>query len=797
MKLFLKSIGVSDDIVEHLDNVHLAFQRPAILWVGLLLLVPAGVFIYRRQRHNLSTVPQKFHIALTTTRTIVLLMLVIVLAGPYLKLDHRIDRKPIFAVMFDRSQSMQLTAGPFESDDQLGQIAAAAGLAQSESAVGAETRKAMNSIGRAELAARLVRHAATTLLEPVGEAYDLRYYTFNRSCTPLPFDLTASEPLTEDAVGGSASCIGDAILHILEESAGRPVAGMLLLTDGQNTGGSSPAQAARAAAVAKAPLFVVPLGSIQPVQDVALVDVYTSGLVAVGDTVQVHATLASQGFDGRTVTIELKDGNELLDSQEVRVSDAEQRQVVLTFEAKRAGSHYLAVNLPNLPEEDEALLANNTDTAFVRVSDDKLRILIIDGSPRWDFRFLKNAVRRDTGLTGRVGELPDVVVETEWRRMDFDEQLTALPRTPEAFAEYHTIVLGDVSRELLNDDLREMLAAAVRDKGVGLLVAAGTQTMPHQYGSTIQDLLPVKLDMTRSGNEAPVYNPYRLELTSDGEIHETMRLYDDPGRNRKVWAEIPPFYWCAAVDRPAAGATVLAWNASVETRYGKMPLIAYHYAGEGKVMFVGTDSTWLWRENVGDRYFYKFWGQALRFLARSDVATGRNSWIEVRPVRAQPGEEAAIELMAFKEDGSPEVARVRVVTIHSPDGPEPIEVIADNAKPGRYTGRFTPESVGVHRLTYQPEGSDTVEAKIRVLIAPEELRHPNVNRKILDFLASASGGRVTGLSELGTIPEQLTGENDQQQLHHEATVWDNWLILVILVLTYAIDVGIRRIMGLP
>ena len=70
-------------------------------------------------------------------------------------------------------------------------------------------------------------------------------------------------------------------------------------------------------------------------------------------------------------------------------------------------------------------------------------------------------------------------------------------------------------------------------------------------------------------------------------------------------------------------------------------------------MFVGTDSTWLWRQNVGDRFFYKFWGQSIRFVARRDEATQKKSWIEVRPVRAQPGEQAQIELMAFAADGSP------------------------------------------------------------------------------------------------------------------------------------------------
>ena len=54
-------------------------------------------------------------------------------------------------------------------------------------------------------------------------------------------------------------------------------------------------------------------------------------------------------------------------------------------------------------------------------------------------------------------------------------------------------------------------------------------------------------------------------------------------------------------------------------------------------MFVGTDSTWLWRQNVGDRFFYKFWGQAIRFVGRTEDAGNKKSWIEVKPVRAAAG----------------------------------------------------------------------------------------------------------------------------------------------------------------
>ena len=75
------------------------------------------------------------------------------------------------------------------------------------------------------------------------------------------------------------------------------------------------------------------------------------------------------------------------------------------------------------------------------------------------------------------------------------------------------------------------------------------------------------------------------------------------------------------------------------------------------MLFVGTDSTWLWRQNVGDRFFYKFWGQAIRAVARNDKTTQKKSWLEVRPVHVQPGEAARVELMAFAADGSPRPTR--------------------------------------------------------------------------------------------------------------------------------------------
>src|SRR5262249_60254195 len=108
---------------------------------------------------------------------------------------------------------------------------------------------------------------------------------------------------------------------------------------------------------------------------------------------------------------------------------------------------------------------------------------------------------------------------------------------------------------------------------------------------------------------------------------------------------------------------------------------------------------------------------------------GKKSWVAVRPVRAQPGEHAQIELMAFAADGSPRTEATLPVRVLGGDAADTLELTADPATRGRYTGTFTLQNVGEYRVLYEPGGgAEPAEARVRGLVSPEELRHPNVNR---------------------------------------------------------------------
>jgi len=85
---------------------------------------------------------------------------------------------------------------------------------------------------------------------------------------------------------------------------------------------------------------------------------------------------------------------------------------------------------------------------------------------------------------------------------------------------------------------------------------------------------------------------------------------------------------------------------------------------------------------------------------------------------------------------------------------------------------------------------------LNVMITPEEFRHPQLNLATLEGLAQATGGSVIPLDQLGSLERKLIGKTLTTRRQDQATIWDNWLVLVVLVVVYSIDVGIRRLMGL-
>jgi len=802
----LKAIGTSETFTARLEEVQWLWARPTVFLVGLILLLPAAILIVLRQRRNLPHVSPALRGLLSACRIGVLLLLVIVLGGPYLRLEEPVTRKPVLAWLTDRSASMDLPVGSYEGA-RLVDLALAAGMVErgadeARPTADAEVRRELVNLSRGELLRRVLEHQRRNVIEPLAERFDLRLYRFARSLLPEVVNGTEPAKSAQESPQGDVNdtALGGALESVIAETAGRQLAGIVVLTDGRSTTGPDPVQVLqRHQAVTtdkgSTPVWTIPVGSPERLVDVALLDVLAPRQVARNDTGVVVATIGSHGFDNRRVKVRLLDGDEVLDETEVNLRGDVRQRAQLGFEAGQPGMRLLTVEVADQPEEQ--VHANNRLGLTINVEEERRKVLCLEGYPQWDFRFLDHALRRDHGLEVTV------VMEAGLRAGGVKEEdlpkEAGLPEDAAGFADYHVVMLGDITPAQLPPRLQEELARAVEEDGLGLIVRAGPHAMPHAFaGGPLVRLLPVKLESggtagsAPAGMEAPAFAPFRMVVTASGARHPAFRLYDSATRNRGVWSRMPRFFWAAAAVEAKPGATVLA---QLETAGKRRPLIAEQFVGAGRVLFIGTDATFRWRRNIGDYLFYRFWGQAIRRVARSGKRSGENNWMEVSPVVTVAGESVAVELYAVDADGQPLMDSQASIRVTCGERAQTI-MLDRSTEPGCFRGTWRAAKVGDYRLTYTDERGTSVSAAVRVAESGRELLRPDVDRDTLGSLAEVSGGGMLELDQIAQLPQKLQGETVTVQRIHEEEIWDNWITLLLLVMLYCTDVFVRRTSGL-
>jgi hypothetical protein len=240
----------------------------------------------------------------------------------------------------------------------------------------------------------------------------------------------------------------------------------------------------------------------------------------------------------------------------------------------------------------------------------KLRILYLEGAPRWEYRFLKNVLIGDPSVAVQVY----LTTASEDFEQDSSPGLTHLTRVPEGgvgFADYDVVILGDLPEEWIREKgagLGQQLTDFVKVRGGGLVVLAGSE---FRAGPEIGDLLPVALPETLLPGPG---KGFRLELTGKGA--EFLRLDEDSEKSRRLWEEeLPPVYSSLEGVVPKAGAEVLAVRSGEGFRES-LPVIVEWRMGRGRVLFLGTDQFWRWRAGRDDLAYHRFWKRAVSQVAR-------------------------------------------------------------------------------------------------------------------------------------------------------------------------------------
>ena len=461
------------------------------------------------------------------------------------------------------------------------------------------------------------------------------------------------------------------------------------------------------------------------------------------------------------------------------------------------GEVSLKVQLP--VEKDEAIPENNSADFRINVRVEKLKVLLVDSVPRWEYRYLRNALERDPGV-----EMHCILFHPGMGMGSGRNYLASFPGSKELLSRYDVIFLGDVGigqGELTAGDA-ELIKGLVEQQSSGLVFLPGSRgrqlTFLDPTGAGLADLLPVVFDKTKPEGVA-LQNESNLLLSSTGKRHWLTRFDSDEDRNEELWKQLPGFYWSAAIEKSRPGSEVLAVHSELRNSFGRIPLLVTRAAGSGKVLFMGTDSAWRWRRGVEDKFHYRFWSQIVRWMAHQrHLSESEGIRLIYSPETPQVGD--TIFLQATVADAYAATAGDERVAgkLISPNGRA--EQFGFSAVPGGwgvFKSSFAPSEGGKYKVQVTSERDGRkLETEIAVTQPVREKQGQPVNMQILREISGITRGASASYEALNEIVKQISALPEPQPTEKRIRIWSNpWWGGFILLLLVVYWVG-RKLSGL-
>ena len=726
---------------------------------------------------------------LTLVRLLVAGLLAVLVAEPVLTHSGTVEVPGRVIVAVDVSQSMD-TSDPDRTRSEEEYLARILGLDDSTT---------VRTLSRREIARRL-------LVEPNGPLrrlardHTLEFWTFAGS-TSMVTAAGLMAQLGEDTIereSGFDLAASD-WRPILAEAARNqpgssrqkpPVVALVLVTDGRFQSARQTKGTVLSARVneadllqelrsTKVPVYPLMIGSTIPPNDLAVAEIRVPEWVFQDDVALVEAVLKLDGQPGQDVTVTLDSGsrqwrrNLKIADQQKSPSPASRTVVRFGVPMDRPGPTTVKVSVAVAGEgrrdkgsTDRDIRAdNNSREATVQVSAEKTRVLLIESEPRWEFRYLRNALLRDphVEVEAVVFHHPSLEPNTrespglETQALAYQTHLPVRNQRgtggeADPLDSFDALVLGDVAVADLPLDFGARLERFVADRGGSLIISAGNRhwreladsTRNKDWSSSFASLMPVHLirpvpignipaNKTRPSlppghllqptsaalNAAAAWPMFTLDSTQF-EGQGLAELFERPlsrqtgagtamADSAEIWSSLPRLPW-VLLGQSKPGAQELATIEAGTT--GKETVMAAQPYGFGRVFWIGTEGTWRWRYRVGDQHHHRFWGQLIRWAAGSHGLTAGNARIRFGPVPSRIHKGQTVHIQARIHDRaislpSEPVLAARLVPLNS-DSRKTSSILVplhpSSDQPRVFVGDVSAPEVGLYRMQLEAPG---------------------------------------------------------------------------------------------
>lgn len=760
---------------------------PAI--VLLLLIIGAVVYagyLYR-QEDSITRLRRMF---LGGVRGVIYAIILILLFEPVFALEMDIKLRSRILILMDVSESMNIEDKRTRPEDlkSAALMMGDASFGENPAKIQAAPEKPKTSTpSRITLAKSLLKHPELDIFGKLAETYELCYFGFGEHLEPAQGKGEATDNTLLEAEGVAKSTrMGSAIDEAVTRQGGQPIAGVILLTDGASNAGLEPLEVARRIGERKVPCYPIGLGLTDPL-DVQIQRVFVQDTVFEKDHVPVRVQVSATGFSDQDAEIQINLGGEGVARKTIKLNKEPQFHELSFVPEKQSGTVKLEVSIDTFPGEISE--TNNRVEKRIRIIDDKIKVLYVEGMPRWEYRYLRQVLKRDHRLeTSFLMTLGDR--ELAWYSK---EHLARFPEDAAEAFKFDLVILGDVPAAYFSPAQMEAMEKQVRQSGGALLMIAGRYHAPASYANTpVAAMLPVKFKPEPWRKTDPSVHPV---VTPEGFRGGSVVLAGSREQTDSFWSLVRPLNGVPELTGPKPGATVLAKLSSdrSDTPY---PLIAWQRYGSGKTMFMGSDGLWRLRFKRGDTLHARLWGQVIQFLTLSRLL-GENKRIrlETNKTSYQTAERVRIYANVLNEGYEPVQTDAYVITAEGENGEisDTIRLEPVPGTPGLYQGFYAPPKAG--QFTLKTQSSDIVFANspvFQVTFRPLEDLEPAMQEHQLRKIASLSGGKYITAEDLPKIQELIKAEENTTFIRKEKELWDLPIIFVILLTFLGLEWFLRR-----
>jgi uncharacterized membrane protein len=738
------------------SNGQFSFDVRPRLWLILPAVVLLGLFIYYVYVRPRLRVSKSTTVILASLRAALIVLVAFMLLKPVVVVSSVVPRSSYIALAIDDSLSMKLQDTP-----------------------GRATR---------------LEYAKQMLLAPSGsgknsfiasleEKFKTNLYGFSGEVTGVADGNSLyGEGHTTDITG--------ALDEIARRSSGMPLSGIVLATDGASNVSRDLDATLRELRARDIPVFTVGVGDTARPLDAELTRINVPRRVLVGSRANIDAFVSLSGYGATRVLMNVREDGRAIKTEEFNLRGNDTQAVNLEVIPSTPGFHRYTVEIT--PLEGEVTVDNNRQDSVVEVIEGPLRILHVEGEPRWEL----GKIRESLSLTEKniaVVSLQRTGENKFYRQgISGDQELVAgFPKTEEELFAYDGLVLGSVEASFFTTEQLRNIESFVARRGGGLLALGGRLSFDagKYKGTLIDDLLPLALEGRKVDDAESYAAVYKPQLTAAGQSHPITRLNEDRAVSQKTWNDLPPISISESLKTVKPGATVLLEAKRMGASSPAVPLLAQQKYGRGQTLALTATDTWRWRMRMDSKSnaHETFWRQMLRYLV-----SGTPKQIEVGAQQDVYVMDDVVHVVADIRDKhfNPVNDARATARITKPSGVTidvPLKFTSINDA-NVYTGEFKADELGPHsiELIANSSGLGQVGAKSNVLISDlnREYFSAAQNTGLLKRIAAETGGKYYQLNDLQSLLDDLTYRKTPYSERVTKDLWDmpiNFFLIVGLL----------------